>query len=225
MKHLEATLLFNFDFFLLYFLTRWTFFFAWRSFMSLHFSIDVLCMYELWIFLFWKIRCLIAHHHHSSFFTLRVPLWDLRDADNIINHIFLYHVWRSTVLFLLAASFSSIYWRSNGAFIHFWNSFYQGLLQPPENWGCVWFLRVLKKPLKRLFFGGGDFIAFLCDNDLKTGRTYVHPQNQTCGAPAWNQYHVLLLVPKGALNKRRVSKWRSHRPPFFFGSNSLLVKE
>ena len=153
MKHLEATLLFNFDFFLLYFLTRWTFFFAWRSFMSLHFSIDVLCMYELWIFLFWKIRCLIAHHHHSSFFTLRVPLWDLRDADNIINHIFLYHVWRSTVLFLLAASFSSIYWRSNGAFIHFWNSFYQGLLQPPENWGCVWFLKVLKKPQKCIFSG------------------------------------------------------------------------
>ena len=121
-------------------LTRWTFFFAWRSFMSLHFSIDVLCMYELWIFLFWKIRCLIAHHHHSSFFTSRVPLWDLRDADNIINHIFLYHVWRSTVLFLLAASFSSIYWRSNGAFIHFWNSFTQGYYSLLKTGGACDFL-------------------------------------------------------------------------------------
>ena len=131
-------------------LTRWTFFFAWRSFMSLHFSIDVLCMYELWIFLFWKIRCLIAHHHHSSFFTLRVPLWDLRDADNIINHIFLYHVWRSTVLFLLAASFSSIYWRSNGAFIHFWNSFtkgYYSLLKIGGEWD---FLGGAHATLKRL---------------------------------------------------------------------------
>ena len=163
--------------------------------MSLHFSIDVLCMYELWIFLFWKIRCLIAHHHHSSFFTLRVPLWDLRDADNIINHIFLYHVWRSTVLFLLAASFSSIYWRSNGAFIHFWNSFTKGYYILLKTGGACDFLGCSKNP-KNVFFG--NFISFLCYNDLNTGRTYVHPQNQACGAPAWNQYHVLLLVPKGA---------------------------
>ena len=71
--------------------------------------------------------------------------------------------------------------RSNGAFIHFWNSFTKGYYVLLKIGGACDFLGCSKNP-KNVFFG--NFISFLCYNDLNTGRTYVHPQNQTCGAPA-----------------------------------------